>query len=194
MRYFGTWKWTSLLVGTAGAVGLLLVIANAWAQQAPRIEQKMRQDRAKMAVQTVEKLLTDFADAVEKNDVDAALELFATKEDLLTILDDKDQARKAANKIRSRIEMGFPEFVSALKDFGKYSVHKVFVGNIRRTEQGEEGMSKSAVVVEGGFISFARDANYLIELRFNVGGVMQVSRERWVLTNLVTRAEHGRDP
>lgn len=191
MRYFGTWKWTSFLVGTAGAFGLLLVIANAGAQQAPRIEQKTRQDRARMAVQTVEKLLRDFADAVKKNDVDAALELFATQEDLLTILDE-DQARKAANEMRSRIELNFNEFVEALKDFGKNDVHEVNVGKIRQTQQGEEGAGKTAVVVENGFISFARNSNYFIELRFNIGGIMQVSRDRWVLTNLVTRADKSR--
>ncbi len=87
MRYLGAWKWPTLLIGMAGVFGLLLVIANARAQQAPRSEQKAREERARTSVRTVEKLLRDFAEAVRKNDVDAALELFATKEDLFTILD-----------------------------------------------------------------------------------------------------------
>jgi hypothetical protein len=106
------------------------------------------------------------------------------------ILSDEN-ARKSAREIRSRVKLYFHEYVEALKDFGKHDLFKVYVGKIRQLEKDEQEAERSAPIVENGYISFARDTNALIELRFNVGGVMRVNPDRWVLVNMKTRADEG---
>jgi hypothetical protein len=171
------------------AVGMLLVttvwIARGpvWAQEAPSPDTKTATQR-----EIVQRVMQSFAEAVVKNDVDAALALFPTQEDLTTLLGPENAAR-SASELRSHLKMNFHEFVDALKAFGKADLVLVEPGKIRRVPKGESGTITDSFIAEGGYMSFARDGNYFIELRFNLNALLRVTQGRWVISSMQTRAD-----
>ncbi|MBU0639061.1 MAG: hypothetical protein KKB50_09370 [Planctomycetes bacterium] len=134
------------------------------------------------------KLLRAFAAAVDKNDVDAAVKLFANEEDMHLFLTGV-AARKSALELRSHVRLLFHEFVDALKDFGEHELKEVVPGAIRRLRRGEWGATQEVIVAENGHITFTSKDNDGIRLRFNIGGILAVDKDRWVITNMVTRRD-----
>lgn len=143
---------------------------------------------APSAREAVEKLLRDFAAAVEAGDLAAAQKLFATEEDVTGLFPAAAVKESVAN-IQSRMSLTFPEYVAALKEFGKHDLYRVDVGSSILLPRESRGNLVELRLYEGGAIEFLKDANALIVLRFHVGGVMQGAKGRWVFTNLTTRKE-----
>lgn len=171
------------VLGLTCGVALWIGREAAQAQQATEALKDAKAQRA-----AVEKMLRDFVQAAQNNDVEAALKLFPSEEDLKPLLP-ADQARRSAAELRSAIKLNFQEFVEAIKAFGKNDLVEIEPGTVRRIRKGEGGLLADTFTAERGYISFARDGNYFIELRFNVGGILRVRPDRWVITNLITREE-----
>ncbi len=171
------------LIGAVCGAGLCAALGTALAQQAQPPSADVT------SADQVRKLLRDFVAAVEKNDVEAALKLFATEADL-KVMYPAEAAQRSANELRSHIKLTFHEFPEALKEFGKHDLVEVNPGTPRVMTKGEMGLLQDAVAYERGYVSFARDCNYFIELRFNIGGILRVKtdkEERFVFTNMETR-------
>lgn len=136
----------------------------------------------------VEQLLKDFAAAIAANDLAAAQKLFATEDDFKGLFTPEAAKQSAAN-IQSRLKLAFPEFVAALKEFGKHDLYEANPGNSLVIPPGQRGNTGQLRIYESGYLSFAKDTNFLVELRLRVGGIVYGANNRWVFTNMTNRQE-----
>lgn len=167
----------------SGALVLALVVVSAFG-----LRTTLGQGAAPSAKDTVEKLLKDFAAAVDAGDLAAAQRLFATEEDVSGIFPPGAIKESVAN-IQSRLKLVFPDYVAALKEFGKHDLYRVDAGSSILLPKDSRGNLVELRLYEAGSIEFLKDTNALIVLRFHVGGIMQGAKGRWVFTNLTTRKE-----
>ncbi len=177
-------------VGIGVVIGIALgsALGSAAAQQ-----DGAEPPKAQTQQEIVQAVLQKFAEAVAANDVEKAMALLPTEEELTKLIG-PEAGPKSANELRSHLKMNFHEFTDALKAFGKCDLVEVNPGKVRRVLKGESGMLTDTYTAENGYLSFARDGNYFIDLRMNVGAVIRISRERWVLTNMVTRLDRFPSP
>jgi len=144
--------------------------------------------RQPMAESPLRKVLADFAAAVEQDDLAAGEACLVSEEDMATFLPPKVAAR-SARELHSHLKLSFHEFAEAVKAFGSHEEVVIAPGTPRKLRRGEWGAVNEVLTVESGYIAFAPDADALVELRLNIGGVVQISPERWGVTNFVTRAD-----
>lgn len=187
MRYITRTRRAALGLGLMLLVAVWVARGPAQAQDAPG-DGKAPGTSSLTQRELVQNLLKSFAQAVIDNDVEAALRLLPTEEDLKTLLGDAN-ATRSVNELRSHLKLNFHEFVDAYKAFGKCDLVAIEPGPIRRMPKGEAGALTDTFVAENGYISFARDGNYFVELRFNVAGLLRINKDRWVMSAMQTRAD-----
>lgn len=143
---------------------------------------------AKVDPGSVEQLLKDFATAVQKGDQAAAMKCFATDEDLKGLFADEVVGPSSAN-MQSRAKLAIPEFIASLKEFGKCDLFELSPGLPTIIPKEQRKNLVELQVFENASVSFAKDANYLIEFRLRIGGIIKSAKNRWVITNMTTRQE-----
>jgi hypothetical protein len=146
------------------------------------------QDRQLTANDLVHGVLKAYAKSLQKGDVNGALKLIATEEDLKTYLP-PDVAKKTAADLQNQVKAELPNLVATLKSFGKADLVEVATGVPRVVNKGAGGAIADAMLLDNPYVTFAGDANYLIELRFNIATILKVKADRWVITGLGLSAE-----
>lgn len=167
---------------------LIVVVATVLAGMGGWMARTAQAQATRIDPGSVEALLREFATAIQNNDLNTALKCFATEEDVKGLFADEVIGQMATN-IQSRAKLAFPEFVAAVKEFGKCDMFEAGPGQPMIIPKEQRRNIVEIQVFENGYVSFAKDANYLIELRIRVGGIIKGSKNRWVFTNLTTRQE-----